>query len=107
MPWSHPASRMREFIMALRAIWSAWNDGMKLSFRGDFYQHTLMTPFFSPPPAPGGAPEVFLAAVGDAMTPVPGEVARGPPVPPVCTARRLRREAPPAVAPRLAATRPG
>jgi alkanesulfonate monooxygenase SsuD/methylene tetrahydromethanopterin reductase-like flavin-dependent oxidoreductase (luciferase family) len=23
MPWSHPAPRMREFIMALRAIWSA------------------------------------------------------------------------------------
>ena len=46
MPWSHPAPRMREFIMALRAIWSAWNDGAELSFRGDFYQHTLMTPFF-------------------------------------------------------------
>jgi len=67
MPWSHPAPRMREFIMAMRAIWSAWNDGTKLSFRGDFYQHTLMTPFFSPPPAPGGAPAVFLAAVGEAL----------------------------------------
>ena len=37
MPWSHPAPRMREFVMAMRAIWSAWNDGTKLSFRGDFY----------------------------------------------------------------------
>jgi probable F420-dependent oxidoreductase len=54
MPWSHPAPRMREFIMALRAIWSAWNDGTKLRFRGEFYSHTLMTPFFTPPPAPGG-----------------------------------------------------
>lgn len=77
MPWSHPAPRMREFIMALRAIWSAWNDGTKLSFRGDFYTHTLMTPFFSPPPAPGGAPAVFLAAVGGAMTAVAGEAADG------------------------------
>jgi probable F420-dependent oxidoreductase len=77
MPWSHPAPRMREFIMAMRAIWSAWNDGSKLSFRGDFYQHTLMTPFFSPPPAPGGAPQVFLAAVGETMTTVAGEVADG------------------------------
>src|SRR5208282_1995445 len=75
MPWSHPAPRMREFVMALRAIWSAWNEGTKLSFRGDFYQHTLMTPFFSPPPAPGGAPRVFLAAVGEAMTAVAREVA--------------------------------
>jgi probable F420-dependent oxidoreductase len=77
MPWSHPAPRMREFIMALRAIWSAWNDGTKLNFRGDFYSHTLMTPFFAPPPAPSGPPKVFLAAVGEAMTSVAGEAADG------------------------------
>src|SRR4029450_4164618 len=45
MPWSHPAPRMRELILALRAIWSCWQDGTPLSFRGDFYTHTLMTPF--------------------------------------------------------------
>src|ERR1700723_3832883 len=39
MPWSHPAPRMREFITAMRAIWSAWHDGTKLAFRGDFYKH--------------------------------------------------------------------
>ena len=90
MPWSHPAPRMREFILALRAIWSAWNDGTKLGFRGDFYQHTLMTPFFSPPPAPGGAPKVFLAAVGEAMTAVAGEVADGLLAHAFCTERYLR-----------------
>ncbi|MEV8543514.1 LLM class F420-dependent oxidoreductase [Streptomyces sp. NPDC051572] len=77
MPWSRPAARMREYVSALRAIWSAWNDGEKLDFRGDFYTHTLMSPFFSPPPAPGGAPKVFVAAVGEAMTRVAGEVADG------------------------------
>jgi probable F420-dependent oxidoreductase len=77
MPWSHPAARMREYILALRAIWRAWNDGEKLDFRGDFYQHSLMTPFFSPPPNPHGAPKVFLAAVGERMTEVAGEVADG------------------------------
>ena len=75
MPWSHPAARMREYILAMRAIWSAWNDGEKLDFRGDFYQHTLMTPFFAPPPNKYGAPKVFLAAVGELMTEVAGEVA--------------------------------
>ena len=45
MPWSHPAPRMREFIEAMRAIWDSWQNGTKLDFRGDFYQHTLMTPF--------------------------------------------------------------
>ncbi|WP_372349794.1 TIGR03617 family F420-dependent LLM class oxidoreductase [Streptomyces sp. KL116D] len=77
MPWSRPAARMREYISALKAIWSAWNDGTRLDFRGDFYSHTLMTPFFAPPPAPGGAPKVFLAAVGEAMTRTAGEVADG------------------------------
>ena len=77
MPWSHPAPRMREYISALRAIWSAWHDGTKLAFRGDFYTHTLMTPMFDPGPNPYGAPKVFLAAVGERMTEVAGEVGDG------------------------------
>ena len=77
MPWSHPAARMREFVLALRAIWGAWQDGTKLDFRGDYYSHTLMTPAFDPGPLPGGPPRVLLAAVGTAMTRVAAEVADG------------------------------
>ena len=46
MQWSHPAARMEEFIAAIRAIWSSWATGAKLAFRGQFYQHTLITDFF-------------------------------------------------------------
>jgi probable F420-dependent oxidoreductase len=77
MPWSEPANRMREFILAMRAIWACWNDGDKLDFRGEFYRHTLMTPFFNPGPNPYRAPKVFLAAVGERMSEVAGEVADG------------------------------
>ncbi len=77
MPWSHPAPRMRELILATRAIWDAWDDGTKLDFRGEFYRHTLMTPFFVPGPNPYGHPKVSLAAVGMHMTEVAGEVADG------------------------------
>jgi probable F420-dependent oxidoreductase len=77
MPWSHPAPRMREFISAMRAIWDSWHNGTKLEFRGDFYSHTLMTPFFNPGPNPHGAPKVFLAGVGALMTEVAGEVCDG------------------------------
>jgi probable F420-dependent oxidoreductase len=77
MPWSHPAPRMRELILATRAIWDCWNNGTKLDFRGDFYTHTLMTPFFNPGPNPYGPPKVFLAGVGELMTEVAGEVADG------------------------------
>ena len=54
MPWSHPAPRMREFVLAMRAIWTSWQEGTKLDFRGEFYTHTLMTPFFDPGPHPTG-----------------------------------------------------
>jgi len=77
MPWSNPAARMREFILAMRAIWASWNDGEKLDFRGEHYQHTLMTPFFDPGPNPFGSPKVFLAAVGEKMTEVAGEACDG------------------------------
>ena len=77
MPWSHPVARMREFVLALHAIWSAWNDGTRLRFEGDFYTHKLMTPMFTPEPQPFPAPRVFIAAVGEAMTAMCGEVADG------------------------------
>jgi probable F420-dependent oxidoreductase len=77
MPWSRPAARMREFVLGLRAIWSAWQEGTPLDFRGEFYIHTLMTPFFSPKPHQWGPPPVFLAGVGEKMTEVAGEVADG------------------------------
>jgi probable F420-dependent oxidoreductase len=75
--WSKPVARMRELICAVRAIWDCWNRGTKLDFRGDFYTHTLMTPFFNPGPNPYGTPKVFLAAVGERMTEVAGEVCDG------------------------------
>ena len=77
MPWSSPAKRMREFIMAMRAIWACWHEGEKLDFRGDFYTHSLMTPMFTPQDNEYGAPKVLLAAVGPLMTEVAGEVADG------------------------------
>jgi probable F420-dependent oxidoreductase len=77
MPWSQPARRMREFVLALREIWSCWRDGTKLCFEGDFYTHKLMTPMFTPEPQPHPAPKVLVAAVGEAMTEMCGEVADG------------------------------
>ena len=77
MEWSKPAARMREMIVAIKHIWDAWDDKHKMDFRGDFYQHTLMTPMFSPGPNPHGQAKIFLAGVGELMTEVAGEVADG------------------------------
>jgi probable F420-dependent oxidoreductase len=80
MEWSHPAPRMREMILAIRAIWDTWLTGAPLNFRGDFYTHTLMTPFFTPDASDlegFGVPKIFLAGVGPVMTEVAGEVCDG------------------------------
>jgi probable F420-dependent oxidoreductase len=77
MPWGKPAAQMREYILAMRAIWACWSEGTPLAFEGEYYRHTLMTPMFVPPPHPYGPPRVLLAGVGDLMTRVAGEVADG------------------------------
>jgi probable F420-dependent oxidoreductase len=97
MPWSRPAARMREFVLALRAIWDCWYRGVKLEFRGEFYQHTLMTPAFTPGELAAGPPRVFLAAVGPRMAEVAAEVADGLIAHAFTTARYLREVTLPAV----------
>jgi len=98
MPWSAPADRMREYIAALRAIWSAWQDGTRLRFEGTHYRHTLMTPMFAPAAHEWGAPPVHLAAVGPVMTRLAGEVADGLLVHGFTTERYLRERTLPALA---------
>ena len=97
MPWSHPAARMRELILAVRAIWRCWNEGIPLEFRGEFYTHTLMTPFFHPGPSGFAAPPILLAAVGEAMSEVAGEVADGIILHGFTTERYVRERTLPAV----------
>lgn len=97
MEWSKPAARMREMVQAMRAIWDAWETGDRLEFRGDFYTHTLMTPFFDPGPNPGGVPRVFIAAVGPLMTEVAGEVCDGMFAHPFTTAEYIKDVTLPAI----------
>lgn len=102
MPWSRPAARMKEFVLAFRAIWASWAGATPLQFQGEFYRHTLMTPAFSPPTVAAGgpgatAPPVYLAAVGPRMTEVAGEVADGLLAHPFLTERYLREVTLPAL----------
>src|SRR5262249_4374574 len=88
---------MREFILAMRAIWDCWYAGKPLDFRGEFYTHTLMTPMFTPANTSYGPPRVFLAAVGPQMAEVAGEVADGLIAHAFTTERYVREETLPAV----------
>jgi probable F420-dependent oxidoreductase len=97
MPWGQPAARMEEFVGAVRAIWHAWATGERLLFKGEFYQHTLMTEFFNPGPNPHGNPPILLAAVGERMTTVAGRVADGLLVHPLTSTPYLCEKTVPAV----------
>jgi len=78
MPWSgRPVAQMREYIAVVRAAWSAWQEGIRPSFRGETYRFTLMTPFFDPGPIDHPEIPVYLAAVGPGMVRLAGEVADG------------------------------
>ncbi|MBT5006257.1 MAG: TIGR03617 family F420-dependent LLM class oxidoreductase [Halioglobus sp.] len=92
-----PASRMREYIQALKAIFDCWQHGSPMDFDGRFYKHTLMTPMFDPGPNPHGIPPVLLGALGPRMTEVAGEVADGLIVHPFNSMRFLENNAMPAV----------
>ena len=76
MPWTQPVGQMREFVLALRAIWESWRTGERLAFEGRHYSHTLMSPFWTPNPHDHHIP-VHLAAVGPKMVELAAEVADG------------------------------
>jgi probable F420-dependent oxidoreductase len=97
MPWHAPAPQMRELILAMRAIWANWYEGEPLRFEGKYYNHTLMTPAFTPEDKEFGAPRVTLAAVGPVMTEVAGEVADGLIIHPFSNEKYIREVTLPAV----------
>jgi probable F420-dependent oxidoreductase len=77
MPWSSPAARLRDYIGALRAIWAAWQGDGRLDYRGPFYQHTLMAPFFNPGPIAHPHIPISVAGVNTGLATVAGEAADG------------------------------
>ena len=97
MPWGAPAAQMRELVLAMRAIWANWYDGEPLRFEGKYYQHTLMTPAFTPEDSGYGAPKVVLAAVGPIMTEVAAEVGDGLIIHPFSNEKYIREVTLPAV----------
>ncbi len=77
MPWGKPVARMRDMVLAIRAIWDSWQTGERLNYQGEYYHHTLMVPTFMPKPNPYGPPKIYLAGVGPKMTAMVGELADG------------------------------
>ena len=87
--WTAPAPRLREYVQALRAIWTTWQTGEKLDFRGEHYTFTLMPPYFMPPSTGQRMVPITLAAVGEHSLRLAGEVADGVRLHSFCTRRYI------------------
>lgn len=72
--WVSPGPRLREYILAMRAIWNTWDTGVPLNFKGKFYNLSLMTPEFSPDPSTYGPIKVQIAAVNEYNIRLAGEI---------------------------------
>ncbi|WP_227980371.1 TIGR03617 family F420-dependent LLM class oxidoreductase [Nocardia spumae] len=100
--WSRPAARMRETVLAIKAVLDSWQYGTPLRFEGEFTRHTLMPPTFDPGPNPYGIPQICLGALGPIMTRTAAEVADGLLVMPFNSARHFAERTQPAIAEGLA-----
>ena len=92
-----PAPKMAEAIRAIRAIWTTWQTGAKLDFKGRFYTFDVMTPFFNPGPIEHPQIPIFIAAVNPLMCGVAGELCDGLHVHPFNSPKYLREVVHPAV----------
>ena len=98
VPWDRPFPRLREIVLALRAIWSAWQNGTRLNFQGEFYHFDLMTPFFSPGPHDHPHPPIYVAGVNRHICRLAGELCDGFHVHPLHSPKYVREVVKPWIA---------
>ena len=97
MPWGRPAARLEDYILALRAIWRSFQTKEPLDYRGEFYQHTLMTPFFNPGPIEHAEIPIYIAGVNTRLARLAGELCDGFHIHPFHTPEYVRQIVKPAI----------
>jgi probable F420-dependent oxidoreductase len=90
--------KLREQIVAIRALWQSWQTGERLNFRGEYYKLTLMAPFFNPGPIPHPDIPIYIAGVNTGLARLAGEVANGFLVHPFHSIEYLQQVLKPAIA---------
>lgn len=88
VPWQPAASRMREYLGALRAIWSSWQDDVPLDFAGEHYRLNRQNSWTKPKPLESGPIPVHLGAIGPLMSRLVGTSATALLTHPVATTPR-------------------
>ncbi|MEM7095290.1 MAG: TIGR03617 family F420-dependent LLM class oxidoreductase [Actinomycetota bacterium] len=95
--FDRPAARLRDYVLAVKAAWRAFNREERLSHEGDFYNMSLLPPDWAPKPHDHDM-KLDISAVGPLMTKVAGEVADGIHVHPLHSMAYIENRLLPAVA---------
>ncbi|MDE0887419.1 MAG: TIGR03617 family F420-dependent LLM class oxidoreductase [Myxococcota bacterium] len=77
LEWKAPGPKLREYILAIRAIWDCFQNETRLDFEGEFFRFNLMTPMFNPGPLNVPPPPIYVGAVNPWNCQMAGEVADG------------------------------
>jgi probable F420-dependent oxidoreductase len=77
VPFEHPGSRLRECVLALRAIFRAFQGEEPLDFHGDYWSFDLLPQMWSPGPIAHPDVPIYVAAVRPWSCRMAGEVADG------------------------------
>ena len=88
--WESPVEQMREWLGAIRAVMTAWQERTPLAFEGRWTRHTYMPPLFDPGPLASEPPRLVIGAVGPRMLAMATGAADGVLVHPFSTERTLR-----------------
>lgn len=75
--FDHPGSRLREYVLALRAIFRAFQGEEKLDFHGDYWSFDLLPATWSPGRMDYPDVPIYVAAVRPWSARMAGEVADG------------------------------
>lgn len=97
-PFDPPGPRLRDYVLALRAIFSAFRGESRLDHDGAFYKVTLLPAQWSPGPIDVADPPIDIAAVNPWMLRMAGEVADGVHVHPLNTPTYMERTVRPNIA---------
>jgi probable F420-dependent oxidoreductase len=96
--FEHPGPRIREYVLAVKAIFRAFRGLESLEFAGDFYSFSLLPKMWSPGAIDAPDPPVYIAAVNPWMCTMIGEVADGVHVHPLHSIRYIEEVVRPAIA---------
>ena len=96
--FEHPGPRLRDYVRAVKACFSAFRGDAALDHHGEFYELTFLNRQWSPGPIDVPDPSVDIAAVNPWMLRMAGEVADGVHIHPIGEPGYLRRHALPQIA---------